>query len=553
MRRIGEGSARFGFSLRRAVQGFRLNPPERLLIAPQELEPGDPSAAIAFYSGHIMLAGRTVQTRGQSPFRIEPPNSAWARELHGFSWLRHFRDADNHVVRHHARALIAEWLSYRDLRSDPVVRHPAVVADRMLAWLIHAPLLLSDADHGYYQRFMRSLARDAQWLEYSAKRRSLGLTRLSAAIAYASFTLCALTHENDWKKASQLLAEALKDLILADGTPASRNPADALRLAAELLQLRTAYTARGRTPPPELQTALDRIMSFLRLMRHPDGALALFNGMGSSRLVLIGAILAFDDSAAGPPASARFGGYHRLERGDAMVLVDAGPAPPVQSSEAAHAGALSFEFSTGRERLIVNCGAAPPGLDDLREALRETAAQSTVTVADTSSARFVTIRASDGAIRRHMIDPGDRPTIERDANDAGEALELSHSGYTKSHGLIHRRSLLLAADGGRLAGTDQLEPVGRKVPGTAPEAIVRLHLHPRVQPFLAIDGTSVRLEMPDGALWTFEAGGTLIGLDESIFLGGLSSQRRAMQIVITMPPPGEVLRWSFVRRAAPKV
>ena len=551
-RRVREGLVRLSFNTLRAAHGFRLNAAERLLIAPQELEPGDPSAAVSFYSGHIMLAGRTVQTRGQSPFLVAPPNPAWARELHGFSWLRHFRSTDNQVVRHHARALVAEWLKMRELRTDRSAQLPSVVARRMQAWLVNAPLLLTDADHGYYNRFMRSLARDAQWLEYCASRRGFGMARLYCAIAYASYTLCALTGENDWKKASQCLSTALGDLVLADGSPVSRNPMDIKRLTIELLQLRTAYTARGRPLPPELQTTLDRLMSLLRLLRHPDGSLALFNGMGSTRLVLLGAVLAFEDSNAVALSAARFGGYHRLARGDGVLIVDTGSAPPPLASEDAHAGALSFEFSTGIERLVVNCGSAPPGLDDLREALRETAAHSTLNIDDASSARFRDVTASDGARLRRLFDTGDRPTVERDGDAGGEAIVITSDSYRKAHNVVHRRTLLLAADGARLVGADVLEAVGKTPPDEALPAILRFHLHPRVRAELLSDGVAVRLELPGGEVWTFEAEDLPVSLEDSIYMGGISSQRRATQILVAMPPPGNEARWSFSRLYRPK-
>lgn len=550
-RKLGDGAARFGFQTIRALRGFRLHAAERLLIAPQELEAGDPSAAVSFYAGHIMLAGRTVQTRGQSPFVLEPPNPAWSRELHGFSWLRHFRDTENQVVRHHARALVAEWLKTREMRADSSAQLPSVVAQRMLSWLVNAPLLLTDADHDYYNRFMRSLARDAQWLEYCAGRRSLGMVRLYCAISYATYTLCALTGENDWKRASQRLSSALSDLVLADGCPVSRNPSDAKQLAIGLLQLRTAYIARGHEPPPELQTTLDRLFGLLRLLRHPDGALALFNGMDSTRIVLLGAVLAFDSSKASAPASAPYGGYHRLSRGDGTVIIDGGAAPPPFASELAHAGMLSFEFSTGAERLVVNCGAAPLGLEDLREALRETAAHSTVVVNDTASARFRDTHEADGSRRRTLLDTGERPTIEREGDAGGEAIALSHDGYRKAYRVQHRRSLLLAPDGSTLSGVDVLQGVGKTPPDEGLNAVIRFHLHPRIRAEQLENENAVRLELPDGEVWIFEAGDLPLALEDSIFMGGLSSQRRTMQIVVTMPPPQIEAQWRFSRLYRP--
>jgi uncharacterized heparinase superfamily protein len=520
LRRFREGWTSLSFVLWRAARGFRSPVAERLLIAPQELEIGDPSVAISFYSGHLMFAGRTAQTRGQSPFRIEPPTPAWALDLHGFSWLRHFRDSENPVVRHHARALVDDWLSIRDFRSAPVAMTPEVAARRMLSWLVNSPLLLTDADHDFYRRFMKRLSKLAQWLEFCAGRHGFGMARATAAIAYASYTLCALTGENDWKKAGKLLAAALSDTVLADGCPISRNPADALALAADLLPLRTAYTARGRSAPPEFQVALDRLMGFLRLMRHTEGSLALFNGMGTTSFNLLGAVLAFDHAKADTPGAARYGGFQRLDCEGTLLLCDVGDCPPHEAAATAHAGALSFELSAGAERIIVNCGAPPAGLTDLREALRETAAHSTLSVDGFSSARFHAARDGTGAIRRELRDTGGRPTVSRETTGDSERLVLSHDGYGKAFGLVHHRTLDLAFEGGRLSGLDRFD-AGGDAPGGLPTALLRFHLHPRVTPALLSDGVSIRLDLADGTFWIFEADGLAVALEDSIFLGGL--------------------------------
>ena len=38
------------------------------------------------------------------------PNEEWARQLHGFGWLRHLRAADMAISRSNARSLVDEWI-----------------------------------------------------------------------------------------------------------------------------------------------------------------------------------------------------------------------------------------------------------------------------------------------------------------------------------------------------------------------------------------------------------------------------------------------------------
>ncbi len=159
------------------------------------------------------------------------------------------------------------------------------------------------------------------------------------------------------KRAVATLNGQLNEQILLDGGPIGRNPQALVELLFDLLPLRQAFAARGLSPPPELLNAIDRITPALRMFQHGDGSLALFNGAGVTAPERIALALSYDDSRGQPIFNARYSGYQRLEGGDALVLVDAGPPPPPLFSHAAHAGCLSFEFSLGSERIVVNCGA----------------------------------------------------------------------------------------------------------------------------------------------------------------------------------------------------
>jgi uncharacterized heparinase superfamily protein len=86
-------------------------------------------------------------------------------------------------------------------------------------------------------------------------------------------------------------------------------------------------------------------------------------------------------------------GFQRIDAGPACVIMDAGAPPPPGFDRDAHAGALSFEMSHGRERIIVNCGAHPSADSGWHRAQRASAAHSTAIIDDTNS---VEIEADGG-------------------------------------------------------------------------------------------------------------------------------------------------------------
>lgn len=535
----------------RLVSVLRARAPDQLAIAPQDLRTADPTIAADIYGGYFVFHGQAVDTHGESPFAVPSPSTAWSRALKGFGWLRHLRAADTALARANARALVDDWIALAGAppASDPGGRsaHEAgwdvmVTARRLMSWLSQSPLILEGADRAFYRRFMRSLGRQAAWLSSALQGGASGDGRLFAAIALAALGVCADGLEPLRRRALRWLAAELDAQILPDGGHIGRNPAILVDLLLDLLPLRQAFAARGLEAPAQLLNAIDRMLPMLRMLRHGDGALALFNGMGVTRPEALATLLAYDESGGRGLQHATHAGYARLEAGATLALVDVGPAPPRAFSAEAHAGCLSFEFSVAGERLIVNCGAPPRNRPGQREASRQTAAHSTLTVADVSSCRFAPSRALAAWIDAQIIAGPRRVEVARD--DGAGALEATHDGYQRRFGLRHRRKLTLDVDA--LEGEDEV--LGAAA-GPAPEAALRFHIHPGVTVSPGPDGAGVLLTPPSGAAWLFVCDAAA-SLEESVLFAAPHGPTPTTQIVVAVPGgQRRMVRWA-VRRMA---
>ncbi len=517
----------------RLMSGLRVAAPERLLIAPQDIRTTDPTIAADIYSGYFVFAGKAVNTHGASPFEVEPPSDAWAAGLAGFSWLRHLRAADTALARVNARALISDWMNLRGRALDKADWQAGVAARRLLSWLSQSPLILDGADRLFYRRFMRALGQHAKHLQRCLSDGLEGEARLLCAIALAELGLCAQGMPALAKRGTKVLVEELKAQILADGGHVGRNPQMVVDLLLDLLPLRQAYAARGASAPQLLLNVIDRMMPMLRLFRHGDGSMALFNGMGPTAAHALATVLAYDDVRALPLMHAPNSGYERLEAGETILVADVGGPPPASFSCDAHAGALSFEMSSGAQRVIVNCGVPYNPRPALRDAARSTAAHSTLVVNDVSSCRFATGAGLDRWVAGQVI-AGPRKVEARRLEDHNAIeIEAVHDGYDQRFGLVHSRRLTVSSDGRRIEGEDRLMPTARRAPGAGQaEYALRFHLHPLVRPEILEGGAAIRLALADGQNWLFRASGLQIVLEESIFLGGREGPRSTAQIVV---------------------
>jgi uncharacterized heparinase superfamily protein len=508
---------------------------DRLVIAPQDLRTADATRATEIYSGRFAFAGKVVVCDRRSIFEMEPPSDEWAAALLGFGWLLHLRAAETGITRANARALVDEWISSQGAWHS-IGWRPDVLARRIISWLSQSTLVLQDADVRFYRRYLRSLLRQVRYLRHTAGDARRGVARLQAVIALSYAALCIAGQARHIKSTTERLKAELERQILPDGGHASRDPGAVIEILLDLLPLRQAFASRNIAPPQALQNAIDRMMPMLRFFRHSEGTFAHFNGMGATPADLLLTLLAYDEARGAPFANAPYSGYQRLAAGGAVAVVDTGCAPPIELSLDAHAGCLSFEFSSPRQSLIiVNCGMPAIGRENWRPIARATAAHSTVTFNDASSARFVELTTFRRMLGGSPIVGGPtRVTVNREESPGAIALRAMHDGYATRFGILHERVLVLSTDGLRLEGEDIfLDPDGEpRLHSTRDDFAIRFHLHPTVRATRLTNGHGVMLMTPNKEVWTFSAYHDQVELEDSVYLAGSEGPRRTLQLVI---------------------
>lgn len=532
---------------------FRLShrTPQRLIVAPTDLRPIDAFVAEEILEGRFPLAGRELDTNGVSPFFQELPSRAFAARLHSFSWLRHLRAVKTADASAAARTVVNQWLSTHGRIIDGIAWEPDVVATRLIALLSHSPVLLSGADSAFYRRFSRSLVMQGGFLELTFGSQPQGETRLRTSIALAMLSLAIPVSNHGIKRAAKRLDGEIERQILPDGGHVSRNPRTTLDLLLDLLPLRQTYMNLGHDVPSRLISGIDRMYPALRFFRHQDGDLALFNGATSTLANELMSVLRYDETSGQPFRALPHLNYQRMAAGNTVMLVDTGLPPSLDLSRNAHAGCLSFEMSSGRNRFIINAGSPRFASTAYRQMARATAAHSTLVLNETSSARV----SSSPYLGPVMISGPKLVKVSRSDDPEGDdRLEASHDGYLEPFGLIHHRHLGLSRNGARISGRDYLlrsdgsPPAASKDEASKDEAVVRFHIHPAID-LIQAGRDSVLLKAADGETWLFQADGEEVLITEDIFFADASGIRSSEQIEIVLPlaRTGEV-DWQLIRQ-----
>ena len=508
----------------------------RFLYVPPHLERSDASIAADVISGQIVLAGRSLLTAGKSVFDLAAPSEGFARALHGFQWLADFDASDRQSVREYARLMVHDWITRREAIKSPVMEHPCVTSRRVMSWLTHCGLIAEGADLAQYQRILAQIARDAAQLRVLAGRKDIGPGRLDACLALMFHALCLDGPERGLARAEAGLHQALQACVAEDGGMRDRNPAHGVRVVAALIPILALYRARQTPPPHFISAALLRMISFLRMVQHPDGGLVLLHGGGLVSRELVADVTRFGGSNVQRRESAGPSGFERLENQTGVLIADTGVMPPPGFAASACASALSFEFSTRTDRLIVSCGMPVAAEGEVARIYRSGAASSTLLM-DNETPGEIDLRPNVYGLDEMMIHAEDvfvAPHRTRDAH--GETLTLEHGGFRDAYGYVVERHLTLRDAEEGLTGLDRIVDVEDR--REARRMTLVFHLHPHLMPtrLSRQDAIVLRLpHLPPGRdLWVFEAPGQILHLDESLCYEQETLNPATHQIVIDM-------------------
>ncbi len=532
----GERLIRLAYRL--GVPGHTLAAPFRKKIAPRLLAtvenplPGDPVGGTALRAGHFLIHGvkAPIAQIDFSPVaRLTPP---FERAIHSFAWLADLEAcAPRAQCTQTAERVLAAWLKENPAPHKGAAWKVGHTGQRLLNWLVFAPLLLGGNDKRLRAKALATAAETARWLDRNVSKAEDRLAEVAGWCAIVAAGLLMPEGKPRRLFGEAGLVRALGELVGDDGGVLSRSPLDQMEAVGLLTQLGACYRATRRDPPQALDAMLRMLVPPLLTMIHSDGGLGSWQGSSAVGEDRLRALVAASGVRARPLKDARQWGYQRVAAGKAVLILDAAPPPLARHTRHGCASTLSFEFSHGRHRLIVNCGggASAGGLVPARieQGLRGTAAHSTLTLADTNStAVLINGKLGNGVAEVEV----DRRVTEAGASGATR-IEASHDGYVSRHGLVHRRILILRDDGSELRGEDLLVPSGKGKRGKIPYAI-RFHLGPTVEATLAESGRSAHLALADGSHWQFLAPAGGLALDESIWVDGDGRPLPVQQLVV---------------------
>ena len=543
----GPGEALIRLAYRMGIPGhaiaapFRRPQAVRVTATVESPNRGDRTAGTALRAGHFLIHGvrLPISSFDFSPAAHHAPGVE--RVVHSFGWLADLAAsaprADGAAV---AERIAGLWLHAHSAPGKGPAWETELVGLRLVAWLVHAPLMLGGNDKGLKARLLAAIAETAGWLDKRAPREPAGLGQVAGWAGVVAAGLL-LPHGKPRRLFGEAgLVKAVGDMVGEDGGVLSRCPAaqlDAIRLLTDLL---ACYEAAEVTPPPALAVMRELLVPPLLALRHGDGALGCWQGQGAIPADRVNAVIEASGVRTRPLTQGSGWGYSRIKAGETLLQFDTAPPPRSRHARTGCASTLAFELSDGPQRIIVNCGGAALAGGQvparIGQGLRATAAFSTL-VLDNANSTAVLLHGKLGKGVETV--EFDRRQIARPGFREATRIEAAHDGYAGRFGLTHQRILTLSGDGTELAGEDILVPTSRGGKRGKIGFAIRFHLGRGVEVQLTPDKRGASLLLPDGRLWQFRVGGDRGGADaitlhaeDSLWVDGDGRPHATEQLVI---------------------
>ena len=360
----------------------------------------------------------------------------WLYNLHYFDDLNAINANDRYLWH---RSLLSRWIS-ENAPGTGVGWHAYPTSIRLVNWLKWAL-----AGYKLDKQWCESAAVQARWIDSHIEWHLLGnhLLTNAKALIFAGIFFEGPEADHWLKRGLEIYRKQLPEQILSDGGHFERSPMYHTIILEDLLDVLNLSRTFGNEIEvllPSLVPAIGKMRAWLEAMTLGDGRIAFFNDAAFGVSAEPAEIEAYSIRLGLPhPKAAQSGllrladsGYARINLDDAIVIADIGSIGPNYLPGHAHADTLSFEFSLGKERVLVNGGTSVYEIGAQRHRERSTAAHNSVVVDQHDSSEVWSSFRVGRRARVHEVEAlGTQDCVK---------LSASHDGYAHMRDRpIHRR------------------------------------------------------------------------------------------------------------------
>ena len=421
---------------------------------------------------------------------------------------------------------------------------PDIMGKRISNIILCYSSFADTADASFQEKLMMHFAKQVRCLEIDQRHLVKDKKRMSCLLGIIAGRVCLTPIKSEVETILAIVISEAGKLLNNTGMHLSRQPQLHIELLKILIEIRSLASATISNARIDLEDLVSKMTANAKFFRHGNGSIGKFNGGCSISKHWTEQILKKADVQVKISSKLTEDGYARINSKLSTVIFDCGT--PKTNWDNWSAGTLSFEFSHGKQMIVVNSGS---NKIDSRWSipLRSTSAHSSLIIDKRNSSSILNIN-EDSQIA-HISER----VVEK--SNQGLLAHSTHDGFFSTYGIFHKRKLLLSNDGSSLEGEDELIYSG--APGKIPlEAEIRFHLGPNISASKVFGG-DILLRMTNGLGWNFNHKNGKSYIEDSIYIKN-STPLKIKQIIIRNPlselrSKGSItVRWCFTKPSKKK-
>ncbi len=471
---------------------------------PESLWGGNKANGIKIIEGFLNHQKETVFINNKV-WKFNHGSISWNNYLHSFAWIKDVRAVGTNEARIFVRKKVLSWIHECDY-VDHSCWSGDVLSRRIFHLLTNLSFFFETADDNFQKQFSNNLNKQCILLFKIIKKKPSIKNKIFIIKSLILASLCFKNLKNNFDISMNLLTEIIKTTI-KDGMHYLRSPSEHFYFLCSLLDIKNFVGNLNIEIPNILNETIKEMTLILNFFRIGDGHLAIFNKYDFICISKIDNLLKKVGNKYKLPKVSQCLGFNRVSKNKLTFIMDCGRP----TEEKTQAGTLSFEFSHLSEKIVVNCGSPFVNNKDWDDAMRSTAAHSTLNINE--------INSSDIFF--------DKNNTTRIANVFSEQFEENdniwinsyHEGYKNIFGITHKRLIHIDLKNHIIRGEDSFGCTKEKFIENNSQYFLRFHIHPSVKLNVTTSKKKVVLKLKNNNGWEFISSEPKIEIQDGIYLG----------------------------------
>lgn len=474
----------------------------KILYNPESLWLGRKSNGIKIIEGFLNYQKESVFIDDQV-WRDNHGSQLWNNYLNSFMWLPDIRAVGTNQARIFLRRKISDWIDHSDY-SNQSIWNQDVLAKRIFYLLTNLSFFFETANETFQKNFARSINKQCNILLKQTKNKEKNIFVIKSLLLA---TLCFENLKSNYSSIISQLNEIIKKNVLKDGMHYLRSPSEHFFFLCSLLDIKNFLGNLKKEIPVEINQKINEMSTILKFFKIGDGHLSIFNKFDFIVIKKIENVLKKSNNKIKLPKVSEYSGFLRISNNKLVFIMDCGK--PTQ--EKTHAGSLSFELSYLSGKIVVNCGSPFINNKDWNDAMRSTAAHSTLNINE--------INSSDIFFNKDTTTRIANVEYKRFEDNDNIWIDSSHSGYEDIFGLVHQRSVHIDLNNFIIRGEDSFIYKRKIIQTKNINYFLRFHIHPSIELNATTSKKKVVLRLKNNIGWEFICSEPKIEIEDGIYLG----------------------------------